>query len=280
MKGGDDLFDSIGPGTVALMGVPWDEHSSFMRGPALAPPKIRGALHSGSCNLCAEKGEDLGTGERFRDVGDLSFEGQGAPVEVIEKAAGRLLTRGARILCLGGDHAVTYPLLRAYAAKFGPVDVLHLDAHPDLYDEFEGDPLSHACPFARVMEEGLAARLIQVGIRTMNPHQRSQADRFGVEVMEMKDWNPSLLPAFERPVYLSLDLDVLDPAFAPGVSHHEPGGLSTREVIRVIQGLKGSIIGADIVEYNPTRDPIGMTAMVAAKMVKEIAAKMLMQEES
>ena len=165
--------------------------------------------------------------------------------------------------------------MRAYAKVYDDLSVLHLDAHPDLYDEFEGDRYSHACPFARIMEEGLASRLIQVGIRTMNPHQREQAERLGVEVVDMRHWDPGWQPHFDGPVYLSLDLDVLDPAFAPGISHHEPGGLSTREVIRLIHGLEGTLVGADIVELNPERDIVGLTAMVAAKLLKEIVAKKL-----
>ena len=142
-------------------------------------------------------------------------------------------------------------------------------------DEFEGDRFSHACPFARVMENHLADRLVQVGIRTLTPHLRAQAERFGVEVIDMHAFASGQRPEVDGPVYLSLDLDALDPAFAPGVSHWEPGGLTTRDVITIIQSLGGRLIGADVVEYNPVRDPSGVTAMVAAKLVKEIASRML-----
>jgi arginase len=126
------------------------------------------------------------------------------------------------------------------------------------------------------MESGLAGRLIQVGIRTYNKHQREQAARFGVESIEMKDWRDDLRFVVDGPVYLSLDLDVLDPAFVPGVSHHEPGGFSTRQVLNIIQQLECHLVGADIVELNPTRDIHGMTAMVAAKCYKELLARLLM----
>ena len=125
------------------------------------------------------------------------------------------------------------------------------------------------------MEENLVTRLVQVGIRTMNPHQRAQAERFGVEINEMRDWQPGTVIEFDGPVYLSLDLDVLDPAFAPGTSHHEPGGFSTREVLGIIQNLRAPVVGADIVELNPVRDPLGITAMAAAKLLKEVLALML-----
>jgi arginase len=125
------------------------------------------------------------------------------------------------------------------------------------------------------MEEGLAKRLIQIGIRTMNAHQREQAARFGVEVIEMRE-----LPALDKlklagPVYVSFDIDVLDPAFAPGVSHREPGGMSVREAIAHLHAITGEIVGADIVEFNPKQDVSKLTAMVCAKILKEILGKMI-----
>jgi arginase family enzyme len=164
--------------------------------------------------------------------------------------------------------------MKAFSKRYTELSILHIDAHPDLYDVFEGDKLSHACPFARILENGLAKRLVQVGIRTMVPHQREQAERFGVEVMDMRAWGKGKKLTFSDPVYISLDIDALDPAFAPGVSHREPGGLSTRQVIDIIQSVKGSIVGADIVEFNPSRDIPGITDMVCAKLLKEIAARM------
>jgi arginase family enzyme len=109
----------------------------------------------------------------------------------------------------------------------------------------------------------------------MNPHQRAQAERFGVEVTEMKDFDVSQAIRFEGPVYLSFDIDVLDPAFAPGVSHLEPGGMTTRDALSIIQSFEGKLVGADIVEINPDRDPLGITAMVGAKLLKELAGRLL-----
>ncbi len=264
------------PGQVALLGVPWDAHSSFLRGPALAPRQIRAALQSGAMNLCAENGLDLSSDNRWRDLGDLTIPaGDEAALTTITGAIASVLERGARVFALGGDHAVSFPLLRAYGEAHPGLTVLHLDAHPDLYDELDGDRLSHACPFARALEEGHIARLVQVGIRTLNLHQREQARRFGVEVVEMRDWRPGMDLRLSGPLYLSLDLDALDPAFAPGVSHHEPGGFTTREVLGIIQSLPVPLSGADLVELNPVRDPSGITAALAAKLVKEIMAQML-----
>ena len=167
---------------------------------------------------------------------------------------------------------VTNPIVAGLAEIHGPVNILHFDAHPDLYDDFEGDPLSHASPFARIMERGHATRLVQVGIRTLNAHCRQQAERFDVEIVEMRNFAADSVPIPPAPLYVSIDLDALDPAFAPGVSHHEPGGLSVRDILSVIHRIDGPIVGADVVEYNPTRDINGMTAVVAAKFVKELAA--------
>lgn len=325
-------------GAVALLGLPTDLASSYLRGPARGPAALRAALHSPSGHLGTETGLDLANDPRFVDVGDLELpagdvadpteipvgervgEDEGNPREGparaaaeetgegreeldqehregsieaadedpgevtrrrIEEAAAALLEQGSRLLALGGDHAVTYPLLCAHARHHENLTVLHLDAHPDLYHHFEGDRWSHACVFARVLERDLVARLVQVGIRAMNTVQRRQAERFGVEVVDFhrlemhQRRRPGWAPAIQGPVYLSLDLDALDPAFAPGVSHPEPGGLSTREVIHLIHNLDGPLVGADVVELNPTRDVHDLTARTAAKLVKEIAGRML-----
>ena len=268
----------LSSGVVAIVGVPSDENSSFLRGPAQAPEQIRQVLHSGSANMCAENGHDLSQEPRLRDVGDMpldhnSWQRDGSPI--ITEHITSMLEKEARVLSLGGDHAVTFPIVQAFAAKYPDLTILHIDAHPDLYDEFEGSRVSHACPFARIMENRLARRLVQVGIRTLNAHQQAQAEKFGVEIIQMTDWQPGKALNLTGPLYLSLDLDGLDPAFAPGVSHHEPGGLTTREVINLIQGLDVPLVGADIVELNPLRDLGGTTTAVAAKLLKEIAVKLL-----
>jgi len=260
--------------TVTILGVPWDERSSFMRGAALAPPAIRTALHSPSSNLCTESGVDLGSEPRLVDAGDLILPAGGEALDAIDAGASRVLARGTRLLALGGDHAITYPIVRAQVRVHGPLTILHLDAHPDLYDQFEGSRFSHACPFARVMEGGLAARLVQVGVRTTNRHQDEQARRFGVETIDMRAWVGGARPELAGPLYVSIDLDGLDPAFAPGVSHPEPGGLTVRDAIGLVQALPEPPVGADVVEFNPSRDPLGLTAHAAAKLVKELAGRM------
>lgn len=260
---------------VALLGLPVDGMSTFMRGPANAPAAIREVFADDCSNSYAENGLDLGNHPRFFDAGDLSLTEGEAMVDQIDAGVSSLLESGHRTLSLGGDHAVTYPVVRAYAKHFPKLTILHFDAHPDLYDHYNGNRYANACPFARIMEAGLASRLVQIGIRTLNDHQREQAERFGVEIIEMRHFRDDLKLDLQGPLYISLDLDALDPAFAPGVSHHEPGGLSTRQILDIIQNIKAPVVGADIVEYNPSQDLVKMTARVAAKLIKEIGASMI-----
>ena len=262
-------------GDIAVVGIPFDRNSSYLRGPALAPRRIREALFCESSNIWTEDLIDLGDFSGWEVLDDMTLSSQENVSERIEHEIRQLLKKRRRVISLGGDHSITHPIIRAYKEGYQNLNILHLDAHPDLYDEFDGNQNSHACPFARILEENLVIRLVQVGIRTMDGHQYEQAKRFGVEVIEMKNIGKIGQIKFDGPVYLSLDLDCLDPAYAPGVSHHEPGGMSTREVLGIIRNFKGRLVGADIVEYNPERDLHGMTGMVAGKILKEIIGRML-----
>ena len=255
--------------SIIIQGFPYDEKSSYLEGAAMAPSLIRDFYHSDASNYFAENGVDTESGD-VTDVGDFEIE----EYFQIEQYTRKSLELGD-VVTLGGDHSITYPVIRAHQDKYEKIDIFHFDAHPDLYDSLDGDSHSHACPFARIMEGGLAERLVQVGIRTLNDHQREQAAEFNVEVIEMKDFKEFRPPVFENPVYVSIDLDAIDPAFAPGVSHHEPGGLTSREVIELIAQFEGRLIGADIVEYNPTRDTNEITGALAAKLLKELLGRML-----
>lgn len=262
-------------GLPQLIGIPYDASSSFLRGSAGAPPLVRQALHSPAGNNYAERGADL---SKLADAGDLTLTDDAASARVMIQAGIELsLKNGFQPIALGGDHSITYPIMRAIAQAHRQVTILHIDAHGDLYDEFEGDRFSHACPFARIMDEDLCGRLVQVGIRTLTPHQRDQISRFKVDTIEMQHFAGGARPSISGPVYLSIDLDGLDPAFAPGVSHREPGGLSVRDTLSMIHALGGPIVGADVVEFNPAQDLGGVTASVAAKIVREIAGSMLLQ---
>jgi arginase len=260
---------------VTLLGVPWDGSSSFQRGAADAPAHIRAALRSPSSNAYNERGDDVSSPDMLADGGDVEMPPDAAGARAAIEQGVRAILATTKPLILGGDHSITYPVLRAFRDA-APLTVLHFDAHGDIYDEFEGDRFSHACPFARVMEEKLAARLIQVGIRTLTPHQRSQSAKFGTEIVGADRWRDAIpvVANLSGPVYVSLDLDVLEPMLAPGLSHPEPGGLAVRDVLDVLAALRTEVVGADLVEYNPHNDVRDLTARVAAKFVKELIGMM------
>jgi len=260
---------------LAIIGIRYDENSSFTKGAADAPPQIRAALRSDAWNLTSENGTVLSGDYSFFDAGDIEPVPGSDMFTLIDNSVNTLIADGMAPISLGGDHSITYPIIRAFARKFPNLSVLHFDAHPDLYDNYQGNRNSHASPFARIMEQRLAKRLVQVGIRTFTAHQREQVKKFGVESIEMHQLTDRLELAFDSPVYISFDIDALDPAFAPGVSHREPGGMSTRQAIDLIQRLKGKVVGADIVEFNPRMDPLHITGTVCAKLLKEIAARMM-----
>jgi len=274
---------------IYLAGLPFDHLSTYVRGAGMAPKLIRQALRCGSSNLWSEHGVDLD--EVLQDIGDApSFENIEGFIEQLDSP----------VMCLGGDHAVTLPVLRALGRN-QPLSVLHFDAHPDLYDPSSGivAPLgterkpgtkipSHATPFFEALSEGLIKDLLQVGVRTLNKHQALNASRFPqVQIVTMDSiselWQDCLADTWgaNSEVYISIDLDVLDPAFAPSVSHLEPGGLSTRELVTILRKMKfpnSRIVGADVVEYNPVSEKEHeegnqlptQSAMVAAKLVKEL----------
>ena len=265
---------------VSIVGVPFDANSSYLRGAAQAPPLIREALFSEATNLYTEMGVDLGDSGNLFDTGDLQLgRTPREDFQEIESAAAAFFKEDSPIIFLGGDHSITFPLLKACHARYPEISILHFDAHPDLYPEYEGNRYSHACPFARIMESQLARGLVQIGIRSMNAVQREQVERYRVKVFPMKYGIPGVAgrPSFklEGPVYLSFDIDVLDPAFVPGISHWEPGGMSVRDAINCLHSVEADIVAADIVEFNPTRDTSGRTATVCAKLLKEIAGRML-----
>jgi agmatinase len=260
-------------GQPVLLGVPFDAASSSLRGSAAGPPAIRRELHNDSSNLWSEAFVDLAAPGTFGDAGDVTLGA--APRDDIRDAVAAILGGGRRPVVLGGDHSITHPVIAAVRERHPRLSFLHFDAHNDLYDQYEGDRHSHACPFARIMEAGLCDQLVQVGIRASTRHQREQAARFGVDVIDMRRWSAGDRPVLHHPVYISLDVDVLDPAYAPGVSHREGGGLSTREVVTQLHAVRGPIVGADLVEYNPSRDLGDVTASACARLLKELLAMMI-----
>ena len=258
---------------VTLTGLPTDCNSSFLRGPAAAPAAIRAVLKSAMGNPCASTGMDISSPDVLIDTGDAPLQENGGDFERIAAAAQAAFAKGGAVF-LGGDHFVTWPVIEGLVRTgHAPPHLVHIDAHPDLYPDFDGNRNSHASPMARLCEAGRLKSLTQIGIRTINAQQRAQIERYDVRVFA-----PDALPLAKADLpcsstYVSIDLDGLDPAFAPGVSHHEPGGLSVREVLAIIAALPGPLIGADIVELNPARDINAMTAAVAVILLKELTAR-------
>jgi len=233
---------------LAILGIPFDAKSCYLRGSVKGPQAIRVASSGKAIDPWTEMGVNLEEDLVMVDRGDLKL------TENFEE---------------------NFSLIR-----YKKLDILHFDAHPDLSDELYGDRYSHACPLARILEDGFSQRIVQVGIRAATGEHWQKAQKYGVEMIEMKDLGNTITLNFDHPLYISFDMDALDPAFAPGVSHHEPGGLTTRQVIDVFHLLKAEIVGMDVVELNPDRDPVGITAAAAVKIIKEVAGKIFFQRKS
>lgn len=260
----------------AIFGIPFDGKSCYMKGAAKGPQAIRSASTGDAINPWTEFGVNLEEETNIVDLGDLQVTGSFWDVfSRTEERVWEILEKGAVPVALGGDHSLTYPIIKAFARKHNPLDILHFDAHPDLYDELYGDRYSHACPFARIVEEGYVANLVQVGIRAATGQHREMARKHGIRMIEMRDISQAMALDFSHPLYISFDMDALDPAFAPGVSHHEAGGLSTRQVLDMLHALRGRIVGLDVVEVNPDRDSVGITAAAAVKIIMEVIGKIV-----
>lgn len=266
-------FDQHSTKVVAI-GIGIDHNSSYLRGAAKGPNEVREYIYHDAANSWTESGIDLRENDNFAFVGLLRNDMKTVYQDI--ETIGEMTVREKRNpIFVGGDHSITYPLMKGIAKVHKDLTILHIDAHPDLYNAYEGNPMSHACPFARIMEEKLVKRLVQYGIRTITGEQRAQIKKFGVETNEMKDWRGVPELKFDGPVYMSIDMDGLDPSCAPGVSHREPGGLTTREVLSMIHMAGPHLIGGDVVEYNPDCDIDHMTAMTAGRLIREMAGAIL-----
>lgn len=254
---------------VSLVGFPWDASSSYARGAALAPYIIRAVLHSEASSPFSFSGQSLHDLVVSYDFGELPKNPESARKAIFEKVTD-IVGRGNAPLSLGGDHSITFPILNALNEKYGALNVLHIDAHTDLYNDYEGDRYSHASPFARALESGCINDLVQVGLRSVGPEQREFGAANGVVMLGAESVGAIPYDKLTGPLYISIDLDGIDPAFAPGVSHQEPGGLSVREVLSILSKINATPVGADIVEYNPEFDRGLQTAHVCARLTKEL----------
>lgn len=273
---------------VVVVGVPYDGATSYRSGARFGPRAIReqSLLLWGYHNALAVS--------PFRalkviDFGDLDV----VPVNVeetqrtVESQVCEIVSAGPTVLALGGDHSITLPLLRAHAKKYGPLAVIHFDAHPDTWDsEFAGSKYSHGTTFRRALEEQLInpSAYIQIGIRgpTIGPGDYADAIRLGARMITLDEAVFSGIPAViqevrqrvgTQSVYLSFDIDVLDPAFAPGTGTPEVGGFTSHQILQMLRGLSGlNFIGYDVVEVAPPFDHSGITAILAANLAFEFLA--------
>lgn len=262
---------------LCLQGLPCDSRSSYRKGAAAAPSVIRDAFNEDCYNAVSDSGVDL-TG-MVADWGDLS---PGNSWEETMRAYARrgreLFAAGRTPFFLGGDHAVTIPVALALETIDEPVHVVQLDAHPDLYPTFKGGLFSHACTGARILEMPHVASLTILGVRTMNQIQEREVEHWGekLRIFEARNLTgrlpfPEHLTA-DSPVYVTLDLDVFEPAFAPGVAHPVPGGLSPRQVLDFFAAAPFRLVGMDAVEVNPSLDVNHQTAVLAGRLVQQAMA--------
>lgn len=280
---------------VAILGVPYDGATSHRSGARFGPRAIReqSLLLWGYNNaLGVAPFETL----RIIDAGDADIvpPDQQATQQAIEAEARQIGAAGAMIIALGGDHSITLPLLRAAATRHGPLAVVHFDSHPDTWDaEFGTQRYSHGTVFRRAIEEGLidVSAYLQVGIRgpTAGPQDYADARRLGARMITLDAALERGLPAViaeivavvgSRPVYVSLDIDAVDPAFAPGTGTPEPGGFTSHQILQLVRGLAGlNIAGADVVEVAPSYDHGQITAILAANLVFEILSLVALQRQ-
>jgi guanidinobutyrase len=297
--GGNDMPRFGGPATfmrlpaqdtaagldACFVGIPLDIGTSNRSGTRLGPRQIRDEsrmLRPYNMATRAAPFESL----QVADIGDVpinTFDLKKS-VDIITGHFHGILSHGAIPLTLGGDHTLTWPILRAIKERHGPVALIHVDAHADINDTMFGETVAHGCPFRRAWEEGclLNDRVFQIGLRGTGyaAEDFDWARDKGWTVVQAEElWYRSAAPLMERvravigdaPCYLSYDIDSLDPAFAPGTGTVEPGGLSTWQALEIVRGCAGlNLVGCDLVEVSPPYDPSGNTALIAANLLYEM----------
>ncbi len=280
------ILEQVGRADVAVLGAPFDGATTFRGGSRFGPAAIREASL-----LLRPYNEPLGISPfadvQVADAGDAPA----SPIDVlagheaIRIAAAEVVAAGGRVVGLGGDHSVSLPLVRAAAERRGPVALLQLDAHTDTWDEYFGAKVTHGTMFRRAVEEGAidGGRSVQIGLRgsLYSPEDMEENAALGFRTLLARDFDAAgvtgaLALAAERlrgPVYVTVDIDVLDPAFAPGTGTPEAGGLTSRELLAILRGLATTgldIVGADVVEVSPPYDPAGATAVAAANVAYDL----------
>ena len=270
---------------VAILGVPFDSTVSYRSGTRFGPRAIReqSLLLWGYNNALGVAPFEQLSAIDFGDVDVIPVD-VSATHRAIELTAKTILDAGSRLITLGGEHSISLPLLRAHAAVHGPMAVVHFDAHPDTWDEeYPGYKFSHGTPFRRAIEEGLidTSAYFQIGIRgpTAGPQDYEDAKQLGAQMLVADDVHsrgvPSILSEVQqclgsRPTYVTLDIDAVDPAYAPGTGTPEVGGLTSYQILQLIRGLRGlNLVGFDLVEVSPPYDPSQITAILGANLAFE-----------
>ncbi|MGW4476310.1 agmatinase [Nonomuraea sp. NPDC004354] len=284
-------LDEVEHADVAVVGVPFDSGVSYRPGARFGPAAVREASR---LLRPYHPGLDVSPFERVQvaDAGDIACNpfNIGEAVEAIQEAASAF---DSRLVTIGGDHTIALPLLRAAAAKHGPVALLHFDAHLDTWDTYFGVEYTHGTPFRRAVEEGIldTEALSHVGIRGPLYGKRDLEEdrRLGFGIVTAADvlrrGLDEVIDALrqrigDRPLYVSVDIDVLDPAHAPGTGTPEAGGLTSRELLEILRGLAGTnLIGADVVEVAPAYDHAEITSVAASHVAYDLISLLAMKEK-
>ena len=282
-------MDEVERTDIAVLGVPFDSGTSYRPGARFGPQHVRA-----SSRLLRPFNPALGVApfdvQQVADAGDIAcspFDISEA-VRSIESGARSVLEHAGRLVTIGGDHTIALPLLRVAHEQHGPVAVLHFDAHLDTWDTYFGAPVTHGTPFRRASEEGLIDRSasMHVGVRgpLYDADDLLQDEALGFQIVAGNALDElgvaGVLEQIRRrvgsaPLYVSVDIDVLDPAFAPGTGTPEPGGLTSRELLQILRGLSDlTIVGADIVEVSPAYDHAEVTGLAAAHVAYELISVM------
>jgi agmatinase len=285
----------VGHADIAVVGVPFDSGVSYRPGARFGPSHIREASRLLRPYNPAQDVEPFSS-QQVADAGDISANPFNIleAVDQIERSANELSSGGTRLVTLGGDHTIALPLLRVVAKKHGPVAVLHFDAHLDTWDTYFGAPITHGTPFRRASEEGLIdlTASTHVGIRgpLYGPEDLRDDARLGFAIISSAEIESEGLPRAiermlarlgDRPVYVSVDVDVLDPAHAPGTGTPEAGGMTSRELLAMIRALRAvNLVGADVVEVAPAYDHAQITAIAASHIAYEIISAMTKETAS
>ncbi len=282
-------IDEVSHIDVAVLGVPFDSGVSYRPGARFGPSHIRDSSRLLRPYNPAQDVEPFKS-QQVVDAGDLGCNpfNIDEAISTIQVGARALLSQGARLMTIGGDHTIALPLLREMAAVHGPISVVHFDAHLDTWNTYFGAPITHGTPFRRASEEGLLdlEGCMHVGIRgpLYGPQDLLDDEHLGFAVITTDDIEQDGVSTaiermqariLDRPVYVSIDIDVLDPAFAPGTGTPEAGGMTSRELLRMVRAFAGmNLVSADLVEVAPAYDHAQITGIAASHVAYELISAM------